>query len=738
MKQAEAKEVVVQNVGGLEIETSDVLRAPNAWNRLENWDLFVPGAIRKIAGLEKLNDNQYDSPIVAFREWRRTPTDPARLLGLSTGGVVYDLQSGVPLASFPPVGFPFVALLTGLADGASTPPGTSNPAQPIQYVVTTTKQVDGSPGPPMKWDGTAAVPTVIGVSVPTDPIHIPGIIVAAAEDVSTDPIEFIYVQVSRQYAWTWWNSKTKHESSRSPVGATSTIDLTQFRFLQQYPRIREIQLNVPVAPPPYGDVAGYDRKRIYATRDGGSTFFLVQTLYDATGTVVSDDDGAVPLATSILRDGTIFPASRAMVDPLNPSVAGTGFYVMTTNSVTSIFIILPLAVSESATPILPFVGPAGPALPYGTYEGVVGMVPPPVTGFNFTPATDDTLVDPSPDVDENNPPPTASFGATYQGRLWLISGADPATTVFSKIVDPQSSNFESFSLNNRFTMPSNNFDPIVTLVSQEVSLLVGKKRSINVISGTSFTDFTNLPLDPQIGMIGRRNPVSAEGRLFFYSEQGIERLESGVVSFDGHLVRPLTDGLDREEAFERLVSAVDKRRGIVAIAFAPVGGGDDSLILYDLSQQSPFSQVVGFDFDDIWGMENVLVPGEAIEGILIGRKDRFVYRLFRGRAIRTGVPTLSIAETQELPQDDPDNRKVFRRFIIEVLPNFRDMTYEWSIDDAPYSTPLQLRRNNFLGGVGRQISILLKHQDPNINVPTQNFPVITGFRIEYVTIGESR
>lgn len=132
--------------------------------------------------------------------------------------------------------------------------------------------------------------------------------------VTTPNLNGYYPQAGRAYVWTYYNPQTLQESSPSPfVGKTQIIEVdnsnaqvtingsvltplpptskaTTFSSYQSF----YIATSVDSLAPPIG--TGYNCIRVYATKDGGSVFFLVNTLFDNDGVQISNSDGSIPIA----------------------------------------------------------------------------------------------------------------------------------------------------------------------------------------------------------------------------------------------------------------------------------------------------------------------------------------------------------------------------------------------------------------------------------------------------------
>ncbi len=165
-----------------------------------------------------------------------------------------------------------------------------------------------------KYDPTNAseTPTItgnrIGVSQPLTPINVTASIISPNLNGYT-PIS------GRAYVWTYYNPNTLHDSSPAPfVGPTKLVDLDNSGVNKQlkgsllpplvqptkgnkFQSYQSVYLEIPISAltPNYGD--GYTCIRCWATLDNGSTFFLLNTLYNSAGAVITNGDGSIPVAT---------------------------------------------------------------------------------------------------------------------------------------------------------------------------------------------------------------------------------------------------------------------------------------------------------------------------------------------------------------------------------------------------------------------------------------------------------
>lgn len=152
----------------------------------------------------------------------------------------------------------------------------------------------------------------MGVSMPEMPIELGGFSV-------TPNLNGYSPSAGRFYLWTLYNPNTLQESSPSPFvgqtkitkvdagGVTVTINGSLLQPLPIPPTpatgnkqpvfssYQNYYMAIPlsVLTPSIGQ--GYSTIRVYATKDGGQNFFLVNTLFDDQGNQISNSDGSIPI-----------------------------------------------------------------------------------------------------------------------------------------------------------------------------------------------------------------------------------------------------------------------------------------------------------------------------------------------------------------------------------------------------------------------------------------------------------
>lgn len=685
IRKAEYKALPVTNLAGLEIELDIQERPVNTWVRLENFDLLVSGALRRIKGLTELIDHKYDTPIIAIRTYRRSPDDPRFILGLSASGGVYNLETGDLLTQFPTVNYAFCGSMTGIDEGLSSddPDGPST-GKLINYFISTTAGFD-----PYKWNGIGGTPpTRIGVDPPIQPAGHAAPLILNGAGVIEDPTKGISILVVRRYQFTYWNPTTRHESSPSPDNAQGGISNSvgpQSPTVQatiNQPFFTEIQMN---CDGPTADAAanGYTRVRVYATRDGGQEFFLVPYLIarvQGGAFVTSDSDGSLLLTPD-------FP--NTIWDGVRDFQAGND--------------VGPVPVFELSTAGFP----------------------------TALPTQDSQLVTPGPAFGENDPPPGALWATIYQGRLWLQPADDSSRLVFSKTGD-----FQSYPVGNEIEVPTDDYNPITALDGQFTQLLIGKIHSTERITGSDLTSFLLAPLDPQAGFTGRRSLARFEGSMLFLSRIGVMQWIGDEADFYGRSIAPLTDVIPENVKLERLVAGADAENGFVLFSRITKVGEQE---IYDIlisntplravenqRQENPFSVMTGLTQEVTAFGESILLNDE--ERTLVALRDCRVYIMWENFKWFPAV-----AQTQLLPQDDAYTRKVFR--YLRTTDGVVSDGFEYEVDiDGIHYPPRPLYARNFLGVVGKQIQITFTHRKDWTGEP----PVLSNYVIEYATIGEAR
>jgi hypothetical protein len=238
--------------------------------------------------------------IVEMAAYKQFPTTPFVDIGIGNLGGLFDLISGAHLGDLGgDPGQPFVCMFPGTAFGGAA----------ILYLLSTMKGA-----PPKKYDGINV--TDIGVTPPIGPV-------AVQIQQSASNTNAYLMQLGIQYLWTYFNSETLHESSPSPVDNTSIITPVTNHPALATPFITQIKLTIPTPDPAVG--TGYNRIRVYRTRDGGQTFFLLPKVRAADGTNLSDANLSIARtsgAAMVVYDGVTATNNAPADDALLVSPPG--------------------------------------------------------------------------------------------------------------------------------------------------------------------------------------------------------------------------------------------------------------------------------------------------------------------------------------------------------------------------------------------------------------------------------
>lgn len=666
------KQIELLDLAGLELDGDQHLRNPKSFRRVDNFDLVNTGALRKSKGLDDLVFCMSYAPewIVEARTYRRKAEEELLIIGVSNQGNLYNLVTGA-LAADPlnvATTRPFVAVVQGSERvGAAA-------AYPINYLIYTTD--DGSL---WMWNGGAGVPVRVGAAGPSGPQ-----LKAWVYGVSghSDSQKGLQILVARKYRYVFYNRQTRHETSPSEDRLDITVGVETVVYpnstLPDKPYVASVFL-VCEGPSVAIYNQGYQYIRLYATLDGGGDFFLVRDaitrLQSDNSWHTTDDDGALPTEPGVNLD--VFDGVRDSADP-----DGTAYLTI------------------------------APAIEPDTAPAPIGNI--------RLPARDQMLVELGPDLGENDPPPLADWGSVYQGRVWLVNKEIPSRLVFSKILD-----FQSYPADNFINISADDYDPIIALNSQYQQLIIGKQNSSHRLIGSSFEDFVLTPLDKRTGVVGRRALESIEGMLVFLSKQGIMKWQTDIPEFYGRRIKPLTDAIRDVDKLNDVLVTQNSRNGILLMSHLVPGAELSSIIMMDVSRESPFT-VYG-PFLDRVTMLNEVELEDGNRAVLMGTSNGGVYQLFKG-----GEPE-AVLETQLLPPE-PMRKRVFRRLVVEgILDNF---VYSLSVDGRPFTSERPLRNYNFLGVVGTYLVIRISHT--NYVDPDDPRPQIAYMRIDLADIGETR
>lgn len=815
----------IVDLQGVNIERGVLVRPPSSFATLENFDLVKPGVIRKCKGNKKLTLSPALAPIVAQRDFQTSPTGPEILIcvdalgNLYTSGMVDDpIALSAPIALYTPA-----SLLTEAPFIVSLP--FKNGVDRQQYAIITV----GTKGQPVKFDGS--VVTELGIENPTDEwtedyqhsATIPQDFNTVAGSViytntTPNPAQGVPISVGRRIRWSWYNPTTKHDSSLAglnqgqyptdrilgptagatvpnpakPAGTVVTVNIAP--YVMQYPIFLE---NKPtsfaftaITPP----TSGYTKMRFWATRDGGTEYYLLNRLFNIYGLLLTDDEGAIDLTSlsygvesftgnvgteTVVLDGFIprFGASIATSVPFDEAIE----YTVDGAGQTGTNLIVDRA-SANTIARGQFILDGDPNIYAITNNIALGgssfgwVISPAITtapadnakiSFLFTlPIPDSELLQQFADSTginsdrENDPPPQASWGVVYQNRLFLLDATDKTRLVYSRI-----GRYESFPPDNVFRFIQADYDPItallagrqVGLVSEgaDQRLVIGKPRSTAAITGTDISDFTLGHLFPETGIVHKRAAIVISGSLLALTRRGLELLEEQRPVFIGSYIKDIVDEIDvSADDYYGPCFGTDRSSNILLLGVArdtifPPSPGDvaiNTIIMMreprynqDGSLASPFSMYTALP--EQLGCIHESGFGPDIR-ILVGTQTGDIYQLFTGGVNETvfgSTPVSAVADTQELPQDEKETRKIFRRIRFEgnLINEDTGWNIQFSTDGGVNFTPeRRMYGETLIGLVGKQLVCRIIH---NREVEDdEDPPMISNFSLYYNIIGEAR
>ena len=139
---------------------------------------------------------------------------------------------------------------------------------------------------------------------------------------------------------------------------------------------------------------------------------------------------------------------------------------------------------------------------------------------------------------------TGRYVAPYRNRLWLsgITGAR------SRLDGSEHLDGTNWTVSTAATDPvqiiigANDGYPVNCLFGNfNDALFIGKERGIWFLGGTDRTDFQVNNLDPEVGCLSNRTVAAAQGRLFWLSQRGIEKMEGYAIERISDPVQDLVD-----------------------------------------------------------------------------------------------------------------------------------------------------------------------------------------------------
>src|SRR6185436_7984056 len=168
-----------------------------------------------------------------------------------------------------------------------------------------------------------------------------------------------------------------------------------------------------------------------------------------------DADGAIPLLQTEIMDGEEVQNREYFL--LGVQTAAIGPFAPPANN-RVVYDISPVNPNENVRSVYPSPPSGFSVLPIWTIlQGfgaqllqVSGLSPVPV---GVPPITDAALVDPAPNPGDNDPPPPAAWGTTYQGRIFLLDQKARNRLLYSEAADSSGGpGFESFAPTNFFNL----------------------------------------------------------------------------------------------------------------------------------------------------------------------------------------------------------------------------------------------------------------------------------------------
>jgi hypothetical protein len=763
--QSQLLQVNIDGFQGIDIERGVLERAVNSFSRLDNFDMTKRRVLKKIAGNVMLSNISTEA-IVALRDYQLTPASPHYLVSIDDVGIMRfqpnvlvsgnlcgadgNLLKGVLIPKLDTA--PFMVSLplvdTDLMEGVRN------------YIFVTLNGLADV----QKWDGTQDPDgiTVVGVANPTDSWNVQylhSLIVPQQLYIRTDigtsyygtspnASQGIPLVFGRRYRWTWYNPRTQHDSSLAanslapvPTDMLRIVELATHQqspakpggvalttnnasFLMAAPLFFDNMPNRLVAEPILSPGPGYTHVRVWATRDGGTDYWLVPRLYNQFGQVATDANGAIPIINlqygmatpnadpsdaPMLWDGYIphtnpFFPSPQYDDALQFTVNGggqSGFTLNVTKNADPNVLKSQFQLDGDATvyTIVSSVPAGGSNFTWTIYPALV-LSPNDASHIEFLqskPVADTDLIIPFVPQNEpgivtntdriNDPPPRASWGVVYQNRLFLLNAADQTQLHFSML-----GRYESFPPDNVMRFTQADFDPItalltgrqVGLVSQgaDAQLVVGKERTSAKITGTDQSDFAIQSMFAETGIVHKRAAVVAEGFFVGWSRRGLESFEPQQPLYVGLKIKDLWNKATFDDTFGPSFTTWRKEGQLllgINLHEAPradftTGVQIDRIILMrpiiwlgsqtiggQAEFESPFSKITALPT-----LLGILLESGFDDNVrvLAGGLDGNLYQLFVGGSNQatSGVEAVvATAETQELPQDDKTSRKIFRR-----------------------------------------------------------------------------
>jgi len=694
MNKATPASLVLGGFEGIDNSTSDIGRPVNTWEQLENFDLYLPGAIRKTKGLVQYPDEDtfFSSPFVAIFNYRRTPADDSKIIGLAQDGSIYDIENNLLLDTFG-VTLPFEAWYA--IQQATVVSG--GPEKLVNWIIV--NDVDGYM---WAWDGESVIERV-GHGISNTGHGWLGLMLGVNYVAYTnDEQRGQGIVVHRKYAITFYNPITKHETSPTTDSDYRSQDLTKRwtntigpnSIPQQpnYPFVGWVMCLLHIWP-----VGNYTHFKLYATRDGGSELYLCTNVAAHSPAENKwygpDADGAMP----------IFDAPFNVMDGVSrPEDANTDEYFV--SSVYNVASGEPTDVT-----LVGFDDPTDPA---------TGNI---AESF-MTP--DSLLVTPAPYYGANDPPPLARWGTSYRGRLWIVDKDIRAKLNFSKPGE-----FWSWPSDNYIVVDSDSYDDIVSLKAQADQLLILKDRSAVRLVGVDFSDFTILPIQQASGIVAKRGVLETPTGLITFSQPGLSLWSGDSISVIGREIIDITSAIYGLQ-LQYICTAYFSSQQAALIAYIDQSEAKSKIIMIQLGREHPFS--IYNPFETFWSVNTMAeVEDRANNKIILAScftlcNTGAVYRLFA-----EDTDTAAVAETQWLPIDKLPNRKLFK--YLRVEGTIDDWVLEYKTDKFDWQpvVPYTLLYKNPLGVIGNRIKLRLTNT-------SATGAELSNMQVDYIDMGERR
>lgn len=519
-QQPQVEPIELRNFGGLSLKADAPNRAPTSWQQLNDCDLFIDGSVRAMWGWVKYGVAPTGAPYEAIFEFRATDNAPVQVWGYShaTASIARIDATGGPIPVAQAFGAgktPWIGLLSGVnipytlkmwipdtvyavgqasinlaLDGNKyvytvTTPGTSAGSShtDFQHTPAWTPTVGGTvTDNTVVWTNAglynsdtfkANWAVMVGEGGPMQAFNGTSVIIAGTQSPSIPPSVIpssgpgLTITSGRFYAYTVFNPSTLEESDPTPLVGPFVFFATDINsqqgsfgsFLEKGGPYSSVLLVLPNTLPSPG--SGFTNIRVYATHDGGSELFLVPTLYDASGDILTDTNSSVPLS------------------------------FLTTS--TSYYLALNVAQAKGTTRLV--------------YDGAGSQ----------TPVMDVSLITPAPPIGQNGPPPTNPiWGAVFQSCLWVVDSADRTKVWFTN-----PGFFDQFGVGNFILNPSKQDSSITGMAGSPTQLIVSTTRSLQTITGSDPATFARAPLDDYHGFVGKQMFIVSGSQLVGLLPQGI-------------------------------------------------------------------------------------------------------------------------------------------------------------------------------------------------------------------------